>query len=293
MAIRYFYNTYEDADCQVWICWEQNVVDAFRNSNPQFAQAPPNFLSDYFDKDTRRVSEIAGEGDIIDPDKFVKYGIESSLVMSELGTCTDRHRDIVYERGYENPSAIILAHLASLLVDAPKQGLSLKLDKWSDILRGLKTKVPEYVKPRGEGRRSSNHVMDVLVLQVIPQFRNRLLGTFHANVGGENKIPLDTDIRAFYERLQELHAPTLASLTEALRKLKTKWTNFHTKNKRDQERNRDLMLCSPQKPKTHKPIRRRGQDELVLLKVFSVSDDRMPFVRNMKVLLSTVNLGQR
>jgi hypothetical protein len=108
--------------------------------------------------------------------------------------------------------------------------------------------------------------MDVLVLQVIPQFRNRLLGTFHANlnVGGENKIPLDPDIRAFYERFQELHAPTLASLTEALRKLKTKWTNFHTKNKRDQERNRDSVLCSPQKTKTHKPIRRRGQDELVM-----------------------------
>ena len=81
--------------------------------------------------------------------------------MSELGTCTERHQDIVYERGYENPSAIILAHLASLFVDAPKQGLTgLKLDKWSDILHGLKTKVPEYVKPRGEGRRSSDHAMD-------------------------------------------------------------------------------------------------------------------------------------
>ena len=102
--------------------------------------------------------------------------------------------------------------------------------------------------------------MDVLGLQVIPQFRNRLLGTFHAiaNVGGETKIPLDSDIRAFYERFQKLHAPTLASLTEALRKLKTKWTNFHTKNKKDQERNRDLVLCSPQKTKTHKLICRRG-----------------------------------
>src|SRR5271170_7801762 len=100
--------------------------------------------------------------------------------------------------------------------------------------------------------------MDVLVLQVIPQFQNRLLGTFHANVGRENKIPLDPDIRAFYERFQKLHAPTLASLTEALRKLKTKWTNFHTKNKKNQERNRDLVLYSPQKTKTHKLICRRG-----------------------------------
>ena len=244
------------------------MVDAFRNANPQFARAPQNFLSDYFDKDTRRVSEIAGEGDLINPDKFVKYGIESSLVMSELGTCTDRHRDIVYEKDYEDPSAIILAHLASLLVDAPKQGLSLKRDKWIDILRGLKTKAPEYIKPRGEGRRLSGHVMDILVLQVIPQFRDRLLGTFHANVGGE--IPLDADIQAFYERFQELHAPTLTSLAEALTKLKAKWTRFHTQNKRDQERNKDLIQCSPQKAKNQKPIRRRGQDESVLLKVFFV-----------------------
>jgi len=61
-------------------------VDAFRNANPQFAQAPQNFLFNYFHEDTRRVSEIAGEG-LINTDKFVKHGIESSLLVSELGTC--------------------------------------------------------------------------------------------------------------------------------------------------------------------------------------------------------------
>jgi len=265
-----FHNAYKDANGQVWICWEKTMVDAFRNADRRFAQAPPNFLSDYFDQDTRRVMEIAGEGDLVNPDKFVQYGIESSLVMSELGTCTERHRDIVYERGYNNPSAIILAHLASLLVDAPKQGLRLKPDKWNDMLRSLNAKIPEYVKPRGEQRKTSGNVMDVLVLEVIPEFRKRVLGTYHANVGGEKQIPLDADIRAFYESLQALHGPTLAALTEALRKLRAKWTNFYTKYKRDQERKRDFILCSPQKPKNHKPIRRRGHDEMVLVQVFRI-----------------------
>lgn len=257
----------DKTNSQVWICWEQKVVDPFQNADERFAQAPPNFLSDYFDKDTRSVNEVAGDGGIIDADKFLRYGLESSLVMSELGTCTDRHRDIVYARGYETPSAITLAHLASLLVDAPKQGLYLKPDKWNDLLNSLHVTIPEYVKPRGEQRRLSNHVMDILVLQIIPQFQDRVLQTYHANVGGESNIPPDADIRAFYERFQSSHTATLESLTLALKVLRGKWGRFYTKSMNEQSRNRDEIQCSPTRKKKPKSSGKADQAQLVLLRV--------------------------
>ena len=247
------------------------MVDPFQNADPQFAEAPPNFLSEYFDHDTRTVSEIAGEDEVINPDKFVQYGIRSSLVLSELGTCTDRHRDIVYARGYEDQSAIILANLASLLVDAHKQGLALKLDKWNGMLHGLKARKPEYVKPPGEHRSPSKHVMDILVLEVLPQFRNCVLKTFHDTVGGDGKVPLDADIRAFYDRVWTLHAPSLAPLTDALQKLRTKWSLFHVKIMNEQSKYREHVQCSPTKQKNQKPVRnRKDQDQLVLPQVFSI-----------------------
>ena len=248
---------------QVWICWDERVVNPFQNADARFAQAPPNFLSDYFDKDTRTVSTVAGEDGVLDADKFLHYGIESSLVMSELGTCTDRHRDLVYERGYENPSALILAHLASLLVDAPKQGLYLKSAKWNDLLKGLQTKPPEYVKPRGEQKRPSNHVMDVLVLQVIPQFQDRVLHTYHDNVGGKSNIPLDADIREFYDRFRSSHAAVLEPLILSMKKLQGKWAQFHTKSMNEQSKNREDTLCTPTKRKRQKSSRKTDQAQLV------------------------------
>ena len=223
-------------------------MQPFQTAATLFSKEPAGFLSDYFEQDTRPVTEVAGNGTSISSEKFVNFGISSSLVETELGTCTHRHRDIVYARGFQNPSAVMLAHFASRLVDAPKQGLRLNPEKWNEILNGLNATPPQYILPRGEYRNSdSNHVMDILVLKVIPEFLANVLKSFNTKLGEENRM--DADILEFYKKLL-----TIGELREAMDHLKdnllalqVKWTKFYSRVGHNRNQNLEEITLSPPK----------------------------------------------
>lgn len=238
----------------VWICWDERLVAPFTPADKSFAEEPSDFLDTYFYQDKRRVFEIAGNADgmTVNSERFLKHGINISLRYSELGICTDRHRDIVYDRGYSDPTAITLARLASRLVDAPKQGFQLKLEKWTEILSGLNVRPPEYIRPKGEGRVSRRtKIMDNLVLEVIPTFRDEVMTLFarslNSSLGTENRIPIDEDIREFYQAAVETYPEAVAAMRAALSVLQDEWKKFFSKNKHEQELNKDYNTCSPKK----------------------------------------------
>lgn len=236
------------AETQIWICWEERLVNEFRNADPRYAEEPPNFVNEYFVTDDRPACEIAGEGLDINAQKFINYGIETSLVDSDLGTCTLRHRDVVYSKGFEHPQAILLARLAAKLVDAPKAGLRLRLEKWNSLLKQLRTNMPEYVKPPGERRYiDSPHVMDVLVLQVIPQFHERVLISYNEQIRGDAFIPIDSDIKAFYDAVKAAHPKLISNLKEKLAPLNSEWKRHVQRIKNNQTRVREDVTCSPKK----------------------------------------------
>ena len=238
----------------VWICWDDRLVAPFTPADESFAEEPSDFLDTYFYQDKREVSEIAGNADdmTVDSDRFLKHGINLSLLESELGICTDRHRDIVYDRGYSDPTAITLARLASRLVDAPKQGFRLKLDKWTEVLRGLNVRPPEYIRPKGEGRVArTTQIMDILVLEAIPAFRDEVMTLFarslNSRPGTENRIPIDEDIMEFYQAAAGTYPEAVAAMRAALCVLEEEWKKFHSKNKHEQALNKDYKTCSPTK----------------------------------------------
>ena len=150
--------------------------------------------------------------------------------------------------GFEHPYAIALAHLAARLVDAPKAGLHLRQDKWKKTLTILKTKEPEYIKPQGQRRHfTPDHVMDILVLQVIPEFLEQVLTSYNENVRGDAKIPMDEDIKGFYLTIKKIHPTLVEKLTTELLRLREKWKNCIARMKNDQNKEREDVTCSPKK----------------------------------------------
>lgn len=204
-------------------------------------------------------------------DDFVNYGITNSLVDIPLGQCNDLHTDLVYTKNsHEDPQAITLARLAARLVDAPKQGIRLRTDKWTQLLGSLRTRRPEYKKGIGESRNSlSNHVMDVLVLFVIPTFQNEVLGIFNKNVGGGNPIPLDKDILEFYKRAMRKDGEAMEKLKDELRNLKGEWAEIHASRINGQYKQKEIEDCSPKKSSPKKRFRRASSkmDEVRLVSV--------------------------
>jgi len=238
----------------VWICWDDRLVAPFTPADKSFAEEPSDFLDTYFYQDERPVSEIAGNADgmTVDSERFLKHGISLSLLDSELGICTDRHRDIVYDRGYSDPTAITLARLASRLVDAPKHGFRLNPKKWTEIQRGLNVRLPEYIRPKGDGRiAETTKIMDILVLKAIPAFRDEVMKLFtrslNSRLGTEDWIPIDEDIKEFYQTAARTYPEAVAEMRAALSVLEGEWKNFHSKNKHEQALNKDYTTCSPKK----------------------------------------------
>jgi hypothetical protein len=171
---------------------------------------------------------------------------------------------MVYAHGYEDPTAIILARLASRLVDAPKQGLRLKQEKWKEILKELKVSAPNYIEAKGGGHPgNSKHIMDVLVLEIIPQFQDRVLKSFNDIVSRESRIPMDQDIKKFYETVRLRYPAMVESLRNALVILEGEWKTFIVKSKREQDKNKEFITCSPTK-KGQKSNSKISQSELVL-----------------------------
>lgn len=70
----------------------------------------------------------------------------------------------------------------------------------------------------------SGGIDDISQIQIISRLRvEDIMLIWQKNI----EIPLDIDIRIFYESFQVLHASSRASVIEAVWKLRTKWNNFH------------------------------------------------------------------
>jgi hypothetical protein len=159
---------------------------------------------------------------------------------------------MVYHHGYSDPTAITLARLASRLVDAPKQGFQLRPEKWNEIKSGLNVPQPEYLRPKGEGRVASRtKVMDILVLNVIPAFRDEMMTSFakslNSMLGTENSIAIDEDIREFYQAASSRYPEAVAGMRAALSILNEEWKNVISKNEYKRALNKDYQTCSPKK----------------------------------------------
>ena len=238
----------------------------FRNANKKFSVEPDNFLSQHFEQDKRPVTEIAGLGSALSAEKLIDYGVSRSLTESKLGACTNRHETVVYTHGHDHSYAVTLARLASRLVDAPKQGLRLKMDKWSAIEKKMSVMDPPYMNPFADHPNQLNHVMDILVLKTIPQFQNHVLQSFNEAVHGNEGIPIDPDIKSFYDKVKNLAPQMIEDLRIPLKNLADDWKK-HV-GKKDTER-RHLFAQNSDRLSPRKQMKRSAsameKDDLVLM----------------------------
>lgn len=202
---------------------------------------------------------------MMNPDQFINYGIKTSLVSSALGTCTLRHRDVVYKyNNFQHLHALTLAYLASNLVDAAKSGLCLRNDKFERFLKSLCVPVPDYVKPKGERRGiRTSHIMDILVLNVIPSFQENVLAQFHQRVPAEHDMPIDPDILAFYRQMKERYPKVVDELRRELHQVRAQWSTCFQKHMNNRSQQKEDVTCSP-KRRAKRVVARASSIQLVL-----------------------------
>jgi len=270
-------------------------VDPFQPADLRFANQPENFVEDWFEIDSRTAQEVAPDGMMISPDRFINYGLESSLVESELGTCTLRHRDVVYKYGnFEHPDALTLAHLAANLVDATKNGLRLQYKKYNRFLSALRVPEPEYVKPKGTRRIvNPTHVMDVLVLSVIPAFQDQVMMQFHQHAPADQSMPIDPDILAFYNHVKETYPALVERLRGELDVVRRQWTSQMARVMNNRSRQKEDLTCSPSK-RIRRVLSRTDSREMVSANSpVMLADGRKTLTLNIEIFGSSMTLSVR
>lgn len=167
--------------------------------------------------------------------RFFRAGISNSLQDDFLGVCTSVWEKYCYDQnGISDPKAIELAKLCSILVDAPKQGLTILPSKREEIMRlGNRYMKPAYKEP---GSRSKGvHIIDRLHFDVAEQRVTEKQTAFHSDFGESPSYePLFTETFrrergcAEKEGSRGLLALTLKHLIAELESISQAWRNWTT-----------------------------------------------------------------
>ncbi|KAF3212219.1 hypothetical protein TWF106_009993 [Orbilia oligospora] len=132
----------------VLVIWDQRVVGPFKSRHPP---KPTSLKQGFFKEPTAQ--DTVGcylKDNGMDEDATIKAilraEIPKMLSDSNVGKCTSLHRKVSYYLGIDHPLSIRLAELACLLLDAPKQGLTLEIEPW----RRIQNEVDLLLKNRAE-----------------------------------------------------------------------------------------------------------------------------------------------
>ena len=210
-----------------WICWDQNIVASFKNSElPQSTLPMEHFgLTD----NSVPMHEISSM------DEFLFSTFLFNLSLSNLGRCTVEHEKIAYDEAINSNGAKDLACLLSYLVDGRKAGLHLSEQAWRQYRKTISPRerqVPAYRNP--ERRHKETNITDYLKFVVAENEKWVVLGQLEQSFP-EAKVTYTRDedlIRPWNEVKQiaetdkltggMLHM-VLTKIEEQIDRLKTKW----------------------------------------------------------------------
>lgn len=117
---------------KAWVCWDQNIVQNFRNAPPPPQDMKPLNLAKYdltmdqVRKEERNPLDVCA--------RLISEGIKFNIQPSLLGICTNFKE--VYcrsEKSVSSPGIIALSRLLGFLVDQSKQGFMFTGEDWSNF----------------------------------------------------------------------------------------------------------------------------------------------------------------
>lgn len=181
--------------------------------------------------------------------RFIRAGIANSLEDDFLGLCTNIWEKHCYAcNSISDPKAIELAKLCSILVDAPKQGLSILPSKREEITKlGHRYIKPAYKELKSQSQ--SVHVIDRLHYDVAGRKIMEKQVAFHNDVGESPSYePLITEVfhretdRAKEEGSEGTLARALKHLTDELAKIHQVWRSWRSEDNMDQFKSNVMRL---------------------------------------------------
>lgn len=195
---------------KAWICWDQDIVENFRNAAPP----PVKDLSAYLPKLDLKMSHLRqNECNDDIATEFLYQSFCFNMRPSLLGSCTSYKEAYCYEKGnVKSDTVISLSQLLGCLVDEKKQGYLFTESNWKrfrkEVVKSLDSPLePEYTKDK-PGRRitEQSHILDFLKFGVaVPAIESYLVDLFNAWNENTHATYFDQDLTKILRFYQESH----------------------------------------------------------------------------------------
>ncbi|EAW12686.1 RNA dependent RNA polymerase [Aspergillus clavatus NRRL 1] len=168
-----------------WICWDQNMVQDFRNSGLPTEEFPPEHFG--LTKHSVPMMQIQST------DEFLQSAFTFNLTMSKLGRCTVEHEKLSYDESIDSARAKELACLLSHLVDGRKGGVHLSEQAWQQYRKTISPWVREDPAYKNTQRKpKKENIIDYLKFEVALKEKHAVLKEFE-RVFPENESLYDRD----------------------------------------------------------------------------------------------------
>ncbi|KAL4805969.1 RNA dependent RNA polymerase-domain-containing protein [Aspergillus unguis] len=154
-----------------WICWDQNIVRNFYNSQP------PSGIEDYPPEYFGLTKHSVSMRDIESIGEFLDSSFTFNLMLSNLGRCTVEHERLSYDESIDSRNAKELSFLLSHLVDGRKAGVQLSEKAWQNYRKKISPivrELPAYKSTTGRKPRRSN-IIDYIRFDVSHKAREDVL----------------------------------------------------------------------------------------------------------------------
>ncbi|PLB45957.1 putative RNA-directed RNA polymerase [Aspergillus steynii IBT 23096] len=151
-----------------WICWDQNIVKSFRNSDMPEIERPPEYFG--------VTNHAVPMREISTWDEFLQSAMTFNMMLSNLGRCTVEREKLGYDQSIDSPDAMELSCLLSHLVDGRKSGDHLSKAAWQKYRKKISPKVRELPAYKNPDRKPKiSNIIDYLQFQVVKKERNSVL----------------------------------------------------------------------------------------------------------------------
>ncbi|KAJ5573462.1 uncharacterized protein N7459_007889 [Penicillium hispanicum] len=171
-----------------WVCWDQNIVQEFRNSDLPDEEFPAEHFG--LTKHSVPMAQVKSTED------FLQSTFKFNLTMSNLGRCTREHEKIAYDQSIDCAQAMELACLLSHLVDGRKGGVHLSEPAWQQYrtkISPVPRNQPAYRDPHR--KRKKTNIVDYLKFWVADHEKDLIMRQFEMSFpDNEGFGSLDDDL---------------------------------------------------------------------------------------------------
>jgi len=154
------------------LTWNPEIVSAFRQ--PGLNAVPQEFLAENFEKQIELMDSLSAKIATMDgaeaDQELHRVFVEGLLYEARTGIYSNLHLASLYEKGYDHPETVRLAHMSNTCLDSGKSGLRVKESVFRDDMRKYNRGLPESLAKDGDGsdeckrpRQLGKFVLDALL----------------------------------------------------------------------------------------------------------------------------------